>query len=242
MYETRFTSTAKTVDEHRTPCQGSRRVAPRPSARRAPSIAHRRAAGSTAGGRTQARTTGELPRTRSIGFRQRSTSRRPVDRRPSARRADSPAIGAPFGNGSENPPESARIDAYPARASRGETPQFAGRKRRTTLNQVLLAMQKVVGSSPISRLESPANGHLSRTAGCLRTMQKVLGSNAGRPLWRSACKSGGSWACGSLGRANVQGLSVVGGRLGDNCQPVRGMVRCVVERQPRRGLRLGDLR
>jgi hypothetical protein len=38
-----------------------------------------------------------------------------------------------------------------------EKPQFAGRKAGTTPNQVLFAMQKVVGSSPISRLESPAN-------------------------------------------------------------------------------------
>ena len=33
----------------------------------------------------------------------------------------------------------------------GAKRQFAGKKRRTTPNQVLLAMQKVVGSSPISR-------------------------------------------------------------------------------------------
>ena len=42
----------------------------------------------------------------------------------------------------------------------------------------LLAMQKVVGSSPISRLESPANRHFSRTGDRLRSTQKIQASIA----------------------------------------------------------------
>jgi hypothetical protein len=59
-----------------------------------------------------------------------------------------------------------------------EKRRFAGKERRTTPNQVLFAMQKVVGSSPISRLKSPANRDFSRIASRLRTTQKVQGSIA----------------------------------------------------------------
>jgi hypothetical protein len=53
-------------------------------------------------------------------------------------------------------------------------------------------MQKVVGSSPISRLEDPANRHLSRIAGRLRRTQKVRGSIAVCQPWQCACTQGGS--------------------------------------------------
>jgi hypothetical protein len=65
--------------------------------------------------------------------------------------ADSPAIGAPFGNDSEPPGIGPNRGVFGSGPTRAEKRQCAGEKRRTTPNQVLFAMQTVVGSSPISR-------------------------------------------------------------------------------------------
>jgi hypothetical protein len=131
----------------------------------------------------------EAPALEIHGFPQGSTSRRGVEprtfcavsRRPSHRSpirkwfGESPGIGrnrGVFGNGSLG----------------AEKREFAGQKRRTAPNQVLVAMQQVVGSSPISRFEAPANRHLFCTRCRLQTMQKVLGSRPRRmlakcPVW-----------------------------------------------------------
>jgi hypothetical protein len=78
-------------------------------------VSHRTAAGSAAGGRT----TVELPRSRSMASPKCRRFVEGSNRGPSAREADGPAIGAPFGNGSENPPESAPIEGPSAWAPRG---------------------------------------------------------------------------------------------------------------------------
>jgi hypothetical protein len=67
-------------------------------------------------------------------------------------------------------------------ASRGRRNwSFAGKSVHNASNVGLLAMQKVVGSSPISRLESPANRGVSRfwiATQVLPRRKKALSSSA----------------------------------------------------------------
>jgi hypothetical protein len=142
-------------------------------------IAHRTAAGSAArwapGGAHDSR----APALKIHGFPPGSTSRRGIEpwtlravsRRPSHRSPIRKWLGEPPGIG----PNRRVFGSGPSGA---ETRQFAGTKRPTTPNQVLFAMQKVVGSSPISRLEVPANRRFSRIACRLRSTQIVEGSIA----------------------------------------------------------------
>jgi hypothetical protein len=113
-----------------------------------PQIAHRTARGSAAGRRT----TVALPRSRSMASQgRRLVESRTVDflrgsRQPSNRSPIRKWFGEPPGIGPNRP-------VSPRALWGAEKRQFAGQKRRTTPNPVPLAMQKVVGSSPISRLE-----------------------------------------------------------------------------------------
>ena len=59
--------------------------------------------------------------------------------------------GAAFGNGSENTPESTRIERHAARTPLGRTGPGLQEKAAYNAESGSFAMQMVVGSSPISR-------------------------------------------------------------------------------------------
>jgi hypothetical protein len=114
-------------------------------------------------------------------------ARRPVEgmragdfgRVPRARQRRAPAAHDPRGQLGDTIPskrdETRGKNDVPPRRRSGLS---AGRKRPRPRSYGLLAMQKVVGSSPISRLEVPANRNLFRTRCCLHTTQKAQGSSS----------------------------------------------------------------
>ena len=145
-----------------------------------PKIAHRTAAGSAAGWAHVGAQDSPAPTVEIHGFPQGSTSRRGVEpwtfcavsRRPSHRSPIRKWFGEPPGIG----PNRGVFGSGPLGGGKA---QFAGKKRRTTPNQVLFAMQKGRGFESHQPLGSPCKSTIFFFPGSsievLTIMQKVPG-------------------------------------------------------------------